>query len=456
MADSITVRGLSADAGQTPLLRDVSFEVRAGEVVTLFGPSGAGKTTIAMAVAGLTRPGVSLDGTVEAPARTGYLPQQAAGTLNPARRVGHALGELVGLRVPRMTRAQRRARVTEVLRAVAFEGDLGPVLRRYPAEFSGGQRTRLALAQVLATRPDALVLDEPTTGLDAGRKTELAGHLGALARNGVALLVVTHDPDVVAALDTRLLRVHNGVVTPSEAPQPRPTGATRPSVSCSGSPAAELRTVSVHFGSANVLREADLALFPGETVGLAGASGAGKSTVARCLAGLEQPSRGTVLAGGRPLPPLRRRTRAQLARVQYVWQEAAPSFDPRRPVEVQVAATATRLRGVCPGEALAEAREELAELGLTPAQAARYPPGLSGGQLQRAALARALLARPEVLLCDEVTTGLDTNLATHLLGHIDAYQRRTGAAVLLISHDPHVLTGRANRVLTVENGQMVG
>ncbi|GAA3525062.1 ATP-binding cassette domain-containing protein [Amycolatopsis ultiminotia] len=452
----ITVERLSAHAGEVPILRNVSFTVHAGEAVTLFGPSGSGKTTVAMAVAGLVRPGVIVHGDVGSPARTGYLPQQAAETLNPARRVGRALGELAGLRAPRTSRAQRRARVIQVLRAVAFEGDLDGLLRRYPFAFSGGQRTRLALAQVLATRPEAIVLDEPTTGLDEASKAGLVRQLGVLVRSGVAMLLVTHDPDVVAGLDTRVLSVHDGTVTPSAGLPARPVLAVRTPVPRSPAPAAELRDVSVRYGPTTVLAGIDLTLYPGETVGLVGASGAGKSTVARCLAGLERPSRGTVLAEGAVLPPLRKRTRQQLASWQYVWQEAASSFDPRRTVADQVAATATRLRGRSPAEALQEARELLAELGFTGAQAGRYPPGLSGGQLQRAALARALLAHPRVLICDEVTTGLDAHLATRILDHLDGYQRRTGAAVLSISHDRQVLAGRADRVVTVEAGRLSG
>ncbi|WP_328608913.1 ATP-binding cassette domain-containing protein [Amycolatopsis sp. NBC_00345] len=449
----ITVRGLTAQAGEVPILRDVSFSVGAGEVVTLFGPSGAGKTTVAMAVAGLTRPGLTVHGEIEAPPRIGYLPQQAAETLNPARRIGRALGELAGLREPRMSRARRRERVAEVLRAVAFE-DGDRVLRRYPFEFSGGQRTRLALAQVLATLPTALVLDEPTTGLDAGRKADLVAQLRALAESGVAMLVVTHDPDVVAGLGGRVLSVREGTVEPAPPPSPRPVVAVRERAAPRGAPVVELRDVSVHYGSTAVLREVDFSFYGGETVGITGASGAGKTSLARCVAGLVRPSRGTVLAGGEPLPPLRKRTTSQVASVQYVWQEAAASFDPRRTVADQVAATGVRLRGLRPAEAHHEAVAVLDQLGLTEAQAGRYPPGLSGGQLRRAALARALLAHPRVLICDEVTTGLDHSLTTRVLDHLDAYQQRTGAAVLSISHDPHALAGRVDRFLVVDGGRV--
>ncbi|MFD2472973.1 ABC transporter ATP-binding protein [Amycolatopsis silviterrae] len=442
----ISVRGLTAHAGETPLLHDVSLDVHAGEIVTLSGPSGVGKTTVAMTAAGLERPGISVRAETVASAKVGYLPQQAAETLNPARRVGHALGELVGLDAGRLSRKQRRERVAEVLRLVAFESADG-LLRRYPFEFSGGQRTRLALAQVLATRPRALVLDEPTTGLDAVSKADLLRQLCALADAGAALLVVTHDPDVTA---TRALRLQDGILTnePSPAARPRPRTVER------GTRVAELRGVSVHYGRTEVLSDVDLSLYAGETVGVTGPSGAGKTSLARCLAGLV-PVRGEVLADGEPLPLLRKRTIRQTAYVQYVWQEAASSFDPRRTVLDQVATTAIRLRGRSSADAVREADEVLSGLGLTEAQSRRRPDGLSGGQLQRAALARALLAEPRVLLCDEVTTGLDPELAARILDCLDAYQRRTSAALLLISHDTRALAARADRILSVRHGRAV-
>ncbi|MYW89997.1 ABC transporter ATP-binding protein [Amycolatopsis rubida] len=442
----ISIRGLTAHAGETLLLHDVSLSVSAGEIVTLSGPSGVGKTTVAMAAAGLERPGVTVRAEVVAPGKVGYLPQQAAETLNPARRVGHALGELVGLDAGRLSREQRRERVAEVLRLVAFEAADG-LLRRYPFEFSGGQRTRLALAQVLATRPGALVLDEPTTGLDAVSKAGLLRQLRALADAGAALLVVTHDPDVAA---TRTLRLRDGTLTD----EPPPTAMPLPRTVERGARVAELRGVSVHYGRMEVLRDVDLSLFAGETVGVVGPSGAGKTSLARCLAGLA-PVRGEVFADGKPVPLLRKRTARQTAYVQYVWQEAASSFDPRRTVLDQVAATAVRLRGLRPADATGEAGEVLIGLGLTEAQAGRRPAGLSGGQLQRAALARALLAEPRVLICDEVTTGLDAELAVRVLDCLDAYQRRTSAALLLISHDTRALAARADRIVAVEHGRVV-
>ena len=199
----------------------------------------------------------------------------------------------------------------------------------------------------------------------------------------------------------------------------------------------------------------DLKLFRGEMLGIIGVSGAGNSTIAHCIAGLLAPEKGTVLVDKTPLPTLRKRSKRQLAQVQYIWQESASSFESRRVVLDQVAATAVRLRGARANDAREEALAVLAALGLDEGQALRYPPGLSGGQLQRAAVARAMMAHPEILVCDEVTTGMDGPLAGRILDYVESYQSDTGASVISISHDLRTQLGRADRIAVIDGGCVV-
>lgn len=220
-------------------------------------------------------------------------------------------------------------------------------------------------------------------------------------------------------------------------------------------PVLRVCDVAVSHRGSRTLHGVDLALHTGELVAMIGVSGAGKSTIGRTIAGLVTPDSGRVLLDGEPLAPLRRRTRAHLAAVQYVWQESAASFDPRRTVIDQVAATAVRLRGVDRATAGEEARNLLSDLGIDAQQARRYPAGLSGGQLQRAALARALGAQPQVLVCDEITTALDTPLARRILAYLDTYRDRTGAALLVISHDLHTHLDHTDRIVLVDAGRIV-
>ncbi|MFE3542613.1 ABC transporter ATP-binding protein [Nocardia sp. NPDC059177] len=460
----ISVRGLRVTAGTAVLIDAADLEIGAGEIVTLFGPSGAGKTTLATALAGIPVTGTTVTGQVRrrAAIRVGYLPQDAAATLNPARRIGTALGELARLRarrlgLPRPGRAQLRRRLAATLAAAAFDldaTDLDALARRYPFEFSGGERARLALAQVLTFDPDVLVMDEPTVGLDPIARATLLTGLTALRDTGTAVVLVTHDAAAVEQVGDRTLFVRDGRVhTTGDLPEVPAMGERAPRPPAT--PVLRLREVSVTHRGAPTLHGIDLELHPGELLAMIGVSGAGKSTIGRCIAGLVTPAGGEIQLDAQRLPPLRRRGKAQIAAVQYVWQESAASFDPRRTVLDQVAATAIRLRGTDRGAATSQAITLLTELGIEETQARRYPAGLSGGQLQRAALARALGAQPRVLVCDEITTALDQPLAQRVLDHLDDYRHRHGAAILSISHDLRGQLDRADRVAVVDAGRIV-
>lgn len=208
--------------------------------------------------------------------------------------------------------------------------------------------------------------------------------------------------------------------------------------------------------SVPVLHGVSLEVAAGRCVALVGRSGSGKSTFARCVAGLHEPTRGTVLLDGRALArsPSRRR-RADLARVQYVFQDAHASFDPNRTVLDQVSRTAVRLRGMGRGEAADAALEMLGRVGLGPLPAARRPTGLSGGELQRAALARGLLASPDVLVCDEITSGLDTITQAGVLDLLGELRRAFGLTLILISHDMGVVARLADQVAVLSRGRIV-
>ncbi|GGK91973.1 ABC transporter ATP-binding protein [Nocardia jinanensis] len=458
------MRELGARANGAVILRDIGFGIAPGEILALFGPSGAGKTTIATALAGTAGPGIELSGAIHrAPGvRVGYLPQHAASTLNPARRIGAALGELVALHTRRaaggrLRAGERRARIARVLAAAAFElddRDLTRALRRYPFEFSGGERARLALAQVLTGAPDVLVVDEPTVGLDSLARATLLDGLRGLRAAGTAVVLITHDSFAVERVADRILFVRDGRLDPAgsiESAPAHPRPVATPAVT---GPAVEIRDLTVRHRGRPVLDRVDLDLYPGEHIGLVGLSGAGKTTLARCIAGLTRPDAGEIVAWGERLPELRRRSRRRLADIQYVWQESAASFDPRRSVLDQVAATGTGLCGMTHTEARAAATDLLAGLGIDEAQAARPPAGLSGGQLQRAALARALLARPRVLLCDEVTTALDEPTARRILDRLDDYREHNGATLVSISHDLRGRLDRCDRIAVLDGARI--
>ncbi|GGF50434.1 ABC transporter ATP-binding protein [Marmoricola endophyticus] len=465
MADPVLVaaRGFTVRAGSATILHDVDLDLRAGRCTVLVGPSGAGKTTLARSVADALPASLTTSGRItDAGTRAGYLPQDAAETLNPAHRIGSSLRELVrihGARPPgRSRRGWLQDEVTSALRHAGLDellAEPGTPLRRFPTELSGGQRTRLALAHVLTTAPDLLVLDEPTTGLDTESAALVVDTLRGLVDEGVAALVVTHDRSVADRLADEVLEIRDGGVRAAPVRLASAASPRLPRPPCIAAPALELRSLGVRARGRELVAQVDLRLQPGEALGLVGRSGAGKTTLARAAAGLLAPSEGSVHLLGHRVGTLARRSREQVASCQYVWQEATASFEPQLAVVDQVARTAVLLRRRPRAAAREEALAELGALGLSTAEVHRRPHELSGGQLRRAALARALLARPRVLLCDEVTSGLDPDTAATVLDRLEEHRARHDSALLLIGHDLAELRRRTHRVLTIDAGRVV-
>ncbi|MEU5693210.1 ATP-binding cassette domain-containing protein [Actinosynnema sp. NPDC020468] len=451
MTPVVRVENLGATVDGHVLLDGVGFTVDAGRVVALVGASGSGKTTTGLALLGEG----PATGSVTVRGRVGFVPQQPSAALNPVRRVGAVFREIAD-RHP----GDPRDLIATALRRARVPADL---LHRYPHQLSGGQQQRVVLAQALIGDPAVLVADEPTTGQDPLTRTEVVDELSAVVAQGTAVVLLTHDLDVVRALADHIVVLRAGRVVeqgPADAlfthPEHPYTAALlaatppHPTPPTTDAPRLRVRGLTAHHRSTTVLR--DITLDVTERLAVIGRSGSGKTTLGRCLAGLHEPSAGEVLLHGTPLPrSLRRRTPAQLAAVQYVFQDARASFDTRRPVLDQVARTAVRLRGLAESDARAEALAELAAVGVTGETAARRPHALSGGELQRAALVRALLARPEVLICDEVTSGLDTVTRADLL----AVLATVPCALVLISHDPQVVARFADRVTVLHEGRVV-
>ncbi|MBZ6202384.1 ABC transporter ATP-binding protein [Streptomyces olivaceus] len=484
-----------ADGAERPLLDDVALSVRAGAVAAVVGPSGSGKTTLGLAVLGASRAGVRLSGRALlsgtdllalAPhrrpgARAGlaaHLPQHPETVLDPVRRCGGALTGLAALGHP--DRVTRRRAAQDALAAAGLDWET--VRRRFPHQLSGGQQQRLALASALVTGARLLVLDEPTSGLDPALATALGHRLRALADEGTGILLLSHDlPLVRAAADHVVVLEHGRCVDHGPAPDvlgpaartPRhratrellaaEAGAgagTRPAPAAPApQPCAGIAAEGVvvrHRSGDPLPGPVSLAFPPGGRTALLGPSGSGKTTFGRVLAGLTAPSAGTVRHDGRVLPRrVDRRPAAQRRAVQYVHQSSAASFEHHRPVLPQLADTARLLRHRERSAATAEALSAAAALGLDEELLRRTPARLSGGQLQRCALVRALLARPALLVCDEVTSALDTVSRRRVVEALPELLAPDRTALLFISHDLPAVRALTDDAVLFEAGRCV-
>ncbi|SOE16029.1 peptide/nickel transport system ATP-binding protein [Streptomyces sp. 2323.1] len=483
--EAARIQDLRVEVGGRALVDGVSLRLAPGRITALIGASGSGKTTTGRALLDEYPPGAKVTGEVRVPdAVVGYVPQDPATVLNPVRPVAALLQDIARTQVRHLPRRARRPAIRErVLHALARARipDGETLLHRYPHQLSGGQQQRMVLAQALLTGARTLVADEPTTGQDALTTQEIARQLAAVARQDIAVLLLSHDLDVVRCLadEVHVLRagriVESGppdqlwhspqhswtraLLTPAAPAGPPESGPAAHSEATTepadderrdaavAEPAGaavlpardtvlQVRGLTARHGTSPVLHVPELRLPPGCSA-VVGRSGSGKTTLARCLAGLHRTYDGQVLLDGAVLPrSLRDRTRAQLAAVQYVFQDARAAFDAHRPVLDQVARSAIRLRHRPRPEATAEAERTLRSLGLAGDLVRRTPAELSGGELQRAALARALLARPRVLICDEITSGLDTVTRRSLLTLLEGLLRADpDLSLVLITHD---------------------
>lgn len=417
----VELRGVTVESEPgVPLFVALELTVGKGEIVGVVGSSGAGKTTLLRLLLGDVRPGarvvagqlwwhgepVALGSRARRwrRAHVGLLPQDPASTLDPLRRIGSVAPE-------------------DVLRRLGLPADVG---RRYPHALSGGQAQRVVFARALAADPELLLLDEPTSGLDAGTRRLVTEEITARRRSTV---IVTHDLRWAREVCDRVVELRHGELVPAGETATRPPAA----VVGFGKPVLRLENVAVERGR-KLVEEVDLELRQGELLALVGPSGAGKSTLLHGVAGLH-PVTGRVRAHGT---------------VALLGQDPVAELNPAHSLGSAVARP-LRLAGLPRRAARERALELLAEVGLGPEFARRRPGECSGGQRQRAALARALASDPAVLLADEPTSALDVATADAVLGVLDR-RRAAGLAVLFVTHDEDV-TARADRVFAVVDGR---
>jgi peptide/nickel transport system ATP-binding protein len=478
----VTVTDLRMRASGRTIVDGVGFTIAAGTSVALVGASGSGKTTTALAVFGHLREGVEhIGGTVRVAGHNvlpallgqrpsgvvGYLGQDPATSLNPYRRVSTLLKSALG----RRPRGERAEAVAELLGRVALSADLAD---RYPHQLSGGQQQRVALAVALARRPRLLVLDEPTSALDVAAATEIRRELLALRATGVSLLWITHDLAAVGggAVDRVLVLDAGRIVedAPHERLTANPVSPAATALVAAAEPAKrpdrpDLRADTVlevrdlvagYPRRPPVLDGVSLDARAGRCVAVLGVSGVGKTTFARCLAGLHRPTAGIVRLDGTGLAPdVRDRDRRQRAAVQLIAQDPAGALHPTQDVRTALARPLRLLRGIRDRRAQdVEIARLLAAVRLPADYARRLPRELSGGERQRVALARALAADPAVLVCDEVTAALDTVTQQAIVDLLAELCRERDLSVVLITHSIAVARRLADEVVLLADGRV--
>ncbi|ESZ53701.1 ABC transporter [Mesorhizobium sp. L103C131B0] len=455
----------------------------------LIGESGAGKSTIGLSSMGYGRGGVRITGgevmlngrDILKGGKEGfcklrgrevcYVAQSAAAAFNPAHRLMDQVVEATLLHGV-ATRAEAEKRAFALLKKLRLP-DPENISKRYPHQVSGGQLQRVMTAMALCSEPDLIVFDEPTTALDVTTQIDvLAAIKDAIRDTHVAALYITHDLAVVAQVSDEIMVLRHGKMVEHgetrqiiEAPRMDYTKALVSVRSIeheekkpTDKPLLAVENVTAAYGGGyvHVVQDVSVKVHTGQTLAVVGESGSGKSTLARVITGLLPPISGSITFAGRTLSPrLADRTKDDLRELQMIYQMADVAMNPRQTVGTIIGRPLQFYFGMRGRQRDARIAELLDEIEMGKGFIDRYPAELSGGQKQRVCIARALAAKPELIICDEVTSALDPLVGDGILKLLLRLQKIEGVAYLFITHDLATVKAIADSIAVMYRGEVV-
>jgi peptide/nickel transport system ATP-binding protein len=496
----LEVEGLTIGFGQRTVVDGLSFRIAPGEIVALVGESGSGKTIAARSLLGLLPFGCSVLGgtarfrgepvlsfdehrlTALRGTGIGMIFQEPMTSLDPSMKIGRQMIEAL-VRHEAIGERKALSRAGAMLEQVRIAGP-ERALDSYPHQFSGGMRQRIAIAAAMLLRPALLIADEPTTALDVLVQKEVLELLVALTREaGTGVLLITHDLGLVAEHAHRIVVMRHGRLVeagparavlngPREAYtrsllEACPKRAARARPPRRLAPILEVDKLSVsHAGRGGwpgrrqapvrAVDQVSLRLERGETLAIVGESGSGKTSLARAILGLAPIDTGRVAfdqielgrIGARHLAHVRRR-------IGMIFQDPFSALDPRLRVGAIIAEGLRHERGIGTAERTRRVERILAEVGMDPDFAGRFPHELSGGQRQRVNIARALIADPQLVIADEPVSALDVSVQAEILHLIERLQQTRGFACIIVSHNLAVVEQIADRVAVIFRGRIL-
>ena len=489
------------DGTYIPIVKGVSFDIKPGQVVALIGESGSGKTTISLGALAYTKPGLEFSGgevllygenvltmsdektRALRGSKVAYLAQSAAATFNPALTIGEQVTESAVIHGI-LTQEEATKRAEELYHALELPDPLR-IGYRYPHQVSGGQLQRLMAAMALCGKPDLMVLDEPTTALDVTTQIEvLKAFKKVIQEENAAAIYVTHDLAVVAQVADHIVVLYSGEIMEQgsadqiinhatheytrrlmSAVRPQPTAGLGEASTAESRELDAMEVIDMTAGYGGIvdgeplitiLRDINLKVGHAEVIGVIGESGCGKSTLARVMAGLLPQARGDVKLNGDVLEgDLHDRKLDELQKVQFVYQMADTALNSKQHINTIIGRPLEFYHGITGKENRNKVREILEMVELPPEFADRFPSELSGGQKQRVNLARSLASNPDVMLCDEVTSALDSIVGSNVIKLLRSLRDKTGVSFVFISHDLSTVAAFADRIVVLYAGRVV-
>ncbi|MBR1850379.1 MAG: ABC transporter ATP-binding protein [Bacteroidales bacterium] len=486
----------------------VSFSLQRGRTLGIVGESGSGKSVSSLSVMGLLPPTAKIvsghawfrPNAGDKPAdlltlddkqmqtlrgrRIAMIFQEPMTSLNPVKRCGHQVMEMLE-RHTNTSRAEARSLALQLFEEVRLPRP-EKIFSSYPHEISGGQKQRVMIAMALICKPDIIIADEPTTALDVTVQQSILNLLRSLQQKyGMAILFISHDLGVVAQVADDVVVMQRGklveqgpasqILRAPNHPYTKHLLACRPETfepfrteidEAADSALLVVRNLKVDYPlrknllgrPTELLHAVDGVTFDvrrGETLGIVGESGCGKSTLGRAILRLVDSRSDQLTFCGKNLATISasdmRRLRQKL---QIVFQDPYSSLNPRIKVGDAIAEPLLTHTKCSSSEARLEVEEILQRVGLEPTMADRYPHQLSGGQRQRVCIARALIVKPELVICDESVSALDVSVQAQVLQLLCDLKQQYGYTYMFISHNLAVVNFMADRLLVMRQGHV--
>ena len=499
-------KNIIINSKEQTLVNNVSFSIESGEILSLVGESGSGKSLTCLSILQLLPKTLVVKGAIEfesqqfgkcnllnlpahqlqklALKEIAYIFQEPMTALNPVQTCGQQL--LENIKLCGYQKADQKQRLLELLEMVDLN-DHERVIHSYPFQLSGGQRQRVMIAMALVGNPELIIADEPTTALDILLQTEILGLLKRICKTtNKSMLFVSHDLDAVSEFSDRTAVMYKGELLELNTTQQiisNPTHAyTKALLACK--PSADKKgyylttlkdaqtldfeavplipnqisdqiilavdeLTKTYNETYKALEHISFSINEGESIGLIGESGSGKSTISKILVNLEQ-------ASGGKLSFNFKNEAALSSNVQMVFQDPFAALNPSLKIKTMLAEVFNKHQPNIKNSEIKAAMEQLlVKVGLQSSDLEKYPSNFSGGQRQRLCIARALAAKPKLLICDEATSALDLSVQAQILNLLKDLQKSEQLTILMITHSMAVAAWFCNRIIVLKNGEIV-